>query len=234
MIRRAIFLTWLVAASVALSPGRPPAAAEATFVRPDRCNLTTILPPAPTPDSEQQERDLAAVLAVQKARTPAQSQRALADATAGTFGFADVLGPKFDSQGLPKVAALFDKLRSDAIVAFQAGKGVWNRPRPFVVSTEVQPLGDKPEGSSYPSGASTVNYLTAIILANMVPERGAALYARGREFGDDRIVLGVHFPSDVEAGRLAATGLAVALMQDAAFVKEFAEAKAELRHALGL
>jgi hypothetical protein len=128
--------------------------------------------------SEQQKRDLAAVLAVQKARTPAQSQRALADATAGTFGFADVLGPKFDSQGLPKETALFDKLWSDAVVAFQAGKGVWNRPRPFVVSTEVQPLGDKTEGSSYPSGASTVNYLTAIILANMVPEKSAALYAR--------------------------------------------------------
>lgn len=134
MIRRAIFLTWVVAASVALPPGRAPAAAEATFVTPDRFNLTTVLPPVPAPDSEQQKRDLAAVLAVQKARTPAQSQRALADATAGTFGFADVLGPKFDAQDLPKVAALFHKLRGDAVVAFQAGKGVWNRPRPFVAS----------------------------------------------------------------------------------------------------
>ncbi len=68
----------------------------------------------------------------------------------------------------------------------------------------------------------------------MVPEKSAALYARAGNSAMTGFVLGVPFPSDVEAGRLAATGLAVALMQDPAFVKEFAEAKAELRHALGL
>jgi acid phosphatase (class A) len=68
----------------------------------------------------------------------------------------------------------------------------------------------------------------------MVPEKAVALFARGREFGDDRVILGVHFPSDVEAGRFAATALATALMQDPAFLKDFAEAKSELRRALGL
>jgi acid phosphatase (class A) len=212
----------------------PAAAADATFVTPDRFDLTKLLPPAPAPESAQQKRDLADVLAMQKSRTSAQTERALADATAGTFGFADVLGANFNAERLPAVAALFDKIRGDASVAFSAGKEVWNRPRPFAVSTDVDPVGERPSGSSYPSGASTAGYLTAIVLADMVPEKGAALYARGREFGDDRVILGVHFPSDVEAGRLAATALAAALLQDPAFVKEFDAAKAELRRALGL
>jgi acid phosphatase (class A) len=212
----------------------PAAAAEATYVTPDRFDLTKLLAPPPASDSEQQKRDLAYVLAVQKARTPAQSERALADATAGTFGFADVLGPNFNPQRVPAVVALFDKIRGDAAVAFSAGKDAWNRPRPFDASTDVNPVGDRPGGSSYPSGGSTNGYLTAIILANMVPEKSAALFARGREFGDNRIVLGVHFPSDIEAGRLAATALATALMQNPAFITEFAEAKSELRRTLGL
>lgn len=217
-----------------LATAGPTAAAEATFVTPDQFDLTKLLPPAPAPNSEQQKRDLADVLAVQKTRTEAQSQRALADATAGTFGFADVLGSNFNAERLPTVAALFDKIRGDAVVAFSAGKEAWNRPRPFDASSEVNPVGDRPSGSSYPSGASTVGYLTAIMLAGMVPEKATALFARGHEFGDDRVILGVHFPSDVEAGRLAATALAAVLMQDAAFMREFGEAKSELRHALGL
>jgi hypothetical protein len=67
-----------------------------------------------------------------------------------------------------------------------------------------------------------------------MPEKATALFARRREFGDDRVILGVHFPSDVEAGRLAATALAAALMQDPAFMKDFAEAKSQLRRARGL
>jgi acid phosphatase (class A) len=224
---------WPVAALILLVMTGPLAAAEATFITPDRLDLTKVLAPPPAPDSAQQKRDLAQVLAVQRARTSAQGERALADATAGTFGFADVLGPKFNEQNLPAVAVLFQKIRGDAAVAFSAGKDAWNRPRPFEVSNEVNPLGERPGGSSYPSGSSTAGYLTGIVLANMVPEKAAALYARGREFGDDRIVLGVHFPSDIEAGRLAATAIAAVLMQDAAFMKEFNEAKAELRRALG-
>ena len=210
------------------------AAAETNFVPPEHLDLTKILAPAPTHGSDQEKRDLTEILAIQKSRTSRQSERALADATAGIFGFADVLGPSFNEQRVPSVAALLGKARADAVAAVGAAKAVWNRQRPYAISAEVQTLGDRPESSSYPSDASTVGYLTAILLADMVPEKAAALYARGREFGDDRIILGIHFPSDVEAGRFAATAIANALLQDAAFLKQFSEAKMELRRALGL
>jgi|SoimicmetaTmtLMB_FD_contig_31_11273405_length_1247_multi_3_in_0_out_0_2 acid phosphatase (class A) len=221
-----IFLAFIVAGPAAL--------AEATYVTRDQVDLTRLLPPPPTLQSEEQKRDLAELLAVQKARTPPQEQRALADATAGTFGFADVLGPKFSAAALPKVAAFFEKVRGDGAFASSAGKEAWIRPRPYDTSKEVHALGDLPKSSSYPSGNSTSGYLTAIILANMVPEKSAAIYARGREFGDNRLILGVHYPSDVEAGRFAAIAVATGLLQSPAFMKDFVEAKAELRQALGL
>jgi acid phosphatase (class A) len=210
------------------------ASAETNFVPPEHVDLTEILAPAPARNSDREKRDLAEILATQKSRTARQSERALADATAGIFGFADVLGPNFNEQRVPTVAALLGKARADAVVAVGAAKSVWNRQRPYAISSEVETIGDRPESSSYPSDASTVGYLTAILLADMVPEKAAALYARGREFGDDRVILSIHFPSDVEAGRFAATAIANALVQDAAFVKEFSEAKSELRRVLGL
>jgi acid phosphatase (class A) len=210
------------------------AAAETNFVPPEHIDLTKILAPAPVLGSDQEKRDLAEIFATQKSRTSQRSERALADATAGIFGFADVLGPNFNEQRVPLVAALLGKARTDAVAAVGAAKAVWNRQRPYAINSQVETIGDRPESSSYPSDASTVGYLTAILLADMVPEKAVALYARGREFGDDRVILSIHFPSDVEAGRFAATAVANALLQDAAFMKEFSGAKTELRQALGL
>ena len=47
----------------------------------------------------------------------------------------------------------------------------------------------------------------AYLLADMVPERRHALMARAQEFARQRMVCGVHFPSDLEAGRKGAEWL---------------------------
>jgi len=87
---------------------------------------------------------------------------------------------------------------------------------------------------SYPSGHSTFGAMTAILLADMVPEKRAELFQRGWDYGRSRVVGGVHFPSDVEAGRIQATVMTALMMQNPDFKTDFAAARAELRAALGL
>jgi acid phosphatase (class A) len=95
------------------------------------------------------------------------------------------------------------------------------------------PGGEAPYSYSYPSGHAAVGAMMAILLAEMVPERRAELFACGWEYGEARVISGVHYPSDVEAGRILGT-LLVGLMQgDARFQAEFRAARAELRDALG-
>lgn len=215
----------------ALKPMEP---AQPTYVTSAQVDVMKLLPPPPPLQSEEQNRDLDELLAIQKLRTPAQEQRALGDAMTDTFGFADVLGPKFTAAALPKLAHLMDKVRGDGATIESIGKDNWKRPRPFETSKEIHAVGNLPEGGSYPSGNSTVGYLTAIVLASMIPEKAAALFARGRETGFNRLVLGVHYPTDVEAGRLLATAVATSLFQNPTFLEDFAEAKTELRQVLGL
>jgi acid phosphatase (class A) len=231
-----VLVALVVSAGTALAQpapqmGRP---APAAYVSPEQLDVMKLLPPPPALQSQDQKRDLDELLTIQKTRTPAQEQRAVADAASGAFGFAEVLGPKFTAAGVPKLAALLTRVRGNGAALENLGKDNWKRPRPYETSKDIRPVGDLPNGSSYPSGSSTAGYLTAVVLANMVPEKATELFARGRETGYNRLVLGVHYPTDIEAGRLLATAVATVLFQNPTFVKEFAEAKAELRQALGL
>ena len=231
-MRKALLPLFLIAlqvfASTAFSQGF-------VFLSNDDVDLTKLLAPAPDPKSEEQQRDLAAVLVAQQTRTPHQIERAVADDALSVFRFDDVLGPAFTAERLPVTSTFFERAQSDSRLVILAGKGAWNRLRPFLFSTEVHFVGPKPATvGSYPSGHATFGYLTAILLAGMVPEKSAALYARGAEYGLNRILAGVHFPSDVEAGRISATVIAAAMMRNPNFQKEFEAAKIELRGALGL
>jgi acid phosphatase (class A) len=88
--------------------------------------------------------------------------------------------------------------------------------------------------SSYPSGHSTFGTVCAILLADMVPERRAALFERALDYAHSRMVVGAHFPSDLEAGRLTGTVAAELLMQNPRFERDFATARATLRAELKL
>ena len=225
----------LMTASVAY--GEPSQATEAHFLDPHQVDLGALLAPPPAPDSAQQQVDLAKVLDVQRTRTHEQVVHAEADVTKSVFRFADVLGPEFSEANLPKTTVLFQMAQNDAALIARQGKDHFRRARPYIASSDVHPtvpINPKDANESYPSGHATVGYMTAILLAQMVPEKRDALFARGREYGENRVIDGVHYPSDVEAGRIDGTLVAAALMNDPAFQKAFADARAEVRHALSL
>ncbi|WDF74926.1 hypothetical protein [Novosphingobium sp. KACC 22771] len=67
-----------------------------------------------------------------------------------------------------------------------------------------------------------------MLLAKLAPDRATPVLARGRAFGESRIVCGVHNASAVEAGRLSATTTLAALDQVPAFRDDFAAAQAEI------
>jgi acid phosphatase (class A) len=85
--------------------------------------------------------------------------------------------------------------------------------------------------SSYPSGHSTLGYAWALALAELAPQRADAILLRGREYGDSRVICGVHFPSDVDAGRVLAAGVVARLHADADFRRALDAARRELSRA---
>ena len=61
------------------------------------------------------------------------------------------------------------------------------------------------KNSSYPSGHTTGAYSWGIALAGMIPELAPQIMARTSEAGNNRIVLGVHYPLDIMGGRIGAS-----------------------------
>lgn len=96
--------------------------------------------------------------------------------------------------------------------------------RPWRWSTDVQVLptlvpakSSTPEkDGGFPSGHTNAATLSAIALAYAVPERFQELLTRASELGNDRIVAGMHSPLDVMGGRMTATAISAAALNDPA------------------
>jgi acid phosphatase (class A) len=198
-------------------------------------NLLLLLPPPPALDSDQMKTELGEILTIQVTRTKEMEARAFADATENIWRFADVVdNPKFNAATLPKLAAFFDRVAETEGAVVDPAKDVWKRPRPHLYSDLVKPVVPLSKSGSYPSGHATVGTLMGIELANMLPEKRAQIMARAWEFGHNRVVGGIHYPSDIEMGRISGTVIAQTISTHPDFKEDFEAAKAELRAALGL
>ena len=207
---------------------------ETLFVSPGQVDLARLLPPPPAMDSAEQRDEIALLLQLQKQRTPAMVALAQADAAREVFRFADAVGPQFTADKLPATAALFQAVKENGDAILGNAKKHWDRPRPYAVSSEIDPCVHKPGNASYPSGHATYGTLVAVILADMVPEKAQALAARAEQYRFNREIGGVHYPSDVAAGRIAGPVIAAFLSNSPAFQQQYAVARAEVRSALGL
>jgi undecaprenyl-diphosphatase len=87
---------------------------------------------------------------------------------------------------------------------------LWFRPRPFVMLDDVLKLIEKsPLERSFPSGHATVAFALAFVILLRDRKRGWPLFCLASFIGLSRVVVGVHYPSDILAGALL--GFLVAL-----------------------
>jgi acid phosphatase (class A) len=223
----------LLAIATATACAGMTSAALGRYLDASQIDLLHILAPPPAPQSPEGKAELEAVLAVQQGRTDADVKRAQADDELSVFRYADVMGVGFAPENLPFAAAFFKDVAADGGQVVNPARAQFNRLRPVAVDKRVEPVVNA-NGGSYPSGTAAFAYVSAILLANMVPEKAAAIFARAADWGHNRVVAGVHYPGDVEAGRISGSVIDNALLHDAAFMADFARAKAEVRHAIGL
>src|SRR5581483_10723870 len=123
--------------------------------------------------------------------------------------FSEAFGRAIDKKTSPALVKLLDRSVADADATTDVAKDFFNRPRPYQ-RLQLQRVCDKAappkpqehpmHGSSYPSGHSTRGWTVAMVLARVAPDRAELVLKRAEDYMESRLVCGMHFPSDVEAG----------------------------------
>jgi len=229
----ALALAACATAETAPAPVTPPAVVHPTT--PERhpavqVDSTVFIPPPPEANGAL---ELAERAIVRGPWTPERRQQALEDNEINPFAaFDSVLGATFTAENFPATRAVLERAGRAAGYAGDPAKFVHSRGRPFVSDSAITPcIPDEPRlraSFSYPSGHAALGWGWALVLAELAPSRADAIIERGRDFTWSRVVCGVHYPSDVDAGRIVGAAAIARLHADPDFQREMEAARAEM------
>jgi acid phosphatase (class A) len=217
-------------------PQLPPGMAPG-YLAPDALpDSLSLLPPPPAPGSPGFARDEAMRTSAQALKGTPRWSLAISDAdlqlphAAKTFSCAANI--PISKEQTPHLYTLISRSFVDLGLSTYRAKDYYQRVRPFVMhhETTCTPADEAKlaKNGSYPSGHSTLGWGWALILTELVPDNTNAIQARGRDFGESRIICNVHWQSDVDAGRVVAAATVARLHADSGFQADLAAAKDEI------
>lgn len=161
-------------------------------------NVKKIIGPYPTIGSEASNNDFAILHYYQETRTNDECQAAGTEVKANLESF---YGELLTDCEISHVKALFTALKIDVGIHAGYAKYSYKRPRPFLTDPTLKPCVKLEKTYAYPSGHSTMAHLYAKVLAHIFPDRAEQFLNRGDEIALNRVIGGVHHPSDIEAGK---------------------------------
>jgi acid phosphatase (class A) len=234
----------LIAAAPAAKPPLDPSLAGPTpaklsgYLGPDAIDGQTVIGPPPAPDSARGKADRTIYLDTRELAGSPRWTEATRDNDLWTGGalsrFACALGRPIDAKSLPATYRLLQRIELDARTVGTPPKNHFNRTRPLI--GDDRPVCIKREdwmrtNASYPSGHAMTGWAWGLVLAELAPARASGLLEAGREIGDSRVICGVHYQSDVEAGRMLGASMVAQEHATPEFRADLAAARAELEKA---
>ncbi len=198
-----------------------------------------LLPRPPASDSAAQASDVAVYKATRAERGTPRWDLATRDANLkfpqAAAAFACTLDLPVSPEQTPHLNMLLRRTLLDAGLSTYAAKDTYKRQRPFVTlgDTTCTPAEEAAlaKDGSYPSGHATVGWAWALVLVEVDPGRTKGLLERGYAFGQSRVICGVHWQSDVDAGRVMGAATVARLHADPTFAAQMAAASAEVQAA---
>ncbi|WP_371734564.1 acid phosphatase PhoC [Tatumella sp. JGM130] len=195
-----------------------------------------LLPPPPAIGSIAFLNDQAMYEQGRLLRNTDRGKLAAEDANLSSGGvanaFSAAFGREITARNTPQLYKLLTNMIEDAgDLATRSAKQHYMRIRPFafyqVATCNTRQQDELSTNGSYPSGHTAIGWATALVLAEINPQRQNEILKRGYELGQSRVICGYHWQSDVDAARVVASGVVATLHTSPAFNAQLAKAKAE-------
>jgi acid phosphatase (class A) len=204
-----------------------------TFVDAERNGLIETVGEPPTLGTLAHDADLQGVLIAQMQRSDAEAYAAKLDGELSAHQWAQAtLGKGYSSQTHPASFALFDEVRANItkVVDVLKAKGPQRR-RPHQDHASVKPSLrlDEHNTNGWPSGRAAASRVWAGVLSDLFPERAAALTLAAERSAALRVTGGVHYPTDLVAGKKLADAFLVILRANPTYRTKLASAKLQDR-----
>ena len=180
------------------------------YTKEEAPHLERVLPAPPSLTDSRFHNDWTQYLWGKSIRDTERGQLAVADARLGADyfmkRFSPVLGHEITPEKNPALHKLMLKAHQTETQAGASAKAYFARVRPYQQFHEPTgyPQAERPtDFTSYPSGHTHVSWLIGMILVTLDPEHTEDIMKVAYELGQSRVILGYHYQSDVDAGRVA-------------------------------
>jgi acid phosphatase (class A) len=202
------------------------------------------IPDVPANSSDQTKAEIQYLLALQERRSDEDVRASLfyadvyynlsvkpTDPTYPTFRrnlfhIGRSIGSWFNPDELPLTADLMAKVWQDASYFIWSLKFKYARIRPVVVDPRIKNL-QETDWAAYPSGHASNSYINAYIYQELAPEFTDVFTKDAYDMAHSREIIGVHYPSDSESGRIFARQFVNMLFQNEKFLADFQKVKEE-------
>lgn len=184
-------------------------------------DLSKVLPPPPKDKSIEQEVDEQMLLYIQQSRTPSDCARAQSEVSVDFDAFFKEPDGPLTQGELDQIRTLISAIDRDAYYFVDKLKTEYPRRRPFLYIDGLKPCVPKEVTLSYPSGHAAVSALVAMVAGDIFPAKAEQLKRHAEMIAGDRVLGGVHHPSDIAAGKLIAIALYQKFQKNKSFQTAF-------------